>query len=105
MDDPKLQHGRLLARAMRIAGLDRDQIAGLTNRGVRTVSHWTAGQTMPSEEEKALLRARLGPYDRYPDLVEFAIRISQLTDDRADAVAGYYKKMLREQREGRSEVS
>jgi hypothetical protein len=58
---------------------------------------------MPTEEEKTLLRARVGPYDLYPDLVVFALHISELTEDRAETVSGYYKRHLREQREGRAD--
>lgn len=96
----KAEHGRLLARAMRIADLSRHQLADLTGRQVRTVTNWTTGATEPSEQEKAMLRSRVGPYDLYPDLVVFALHISGLTDDRADTVAGYYKRHVREQREG-----
>lgn len=100
----KLEHGRLLARGMRIADLSRQQVADLTNVQVRTVTNWTTGATEPSEREKSILRALVGPYDRYPDLVEFALRLSDLTEDRADTVAGYYKRQLREQREGHPDV-
>lgn len=100
----KVEHGRLLARAMRIKDLNRQDIADLTNMRVRTVTNWTSGGTEPSEKEKTLLRSLVGPYDRYPDLVEFALHTSRLTEDRADTVAGYYKRQLREQREGRSDV-
>lgn len=95
----KVEHGRLLARAMRIKDLKREDIAGLTNREVRTVTNWTTGGTEPTERERTLLRTLVGPYDRYPDLVEFALHTSELTEDRADTVAGYYKRHLREQRE------
>lgn len=96
----KVEHGRLLARAMRIADLSRQQVADLTGRQVRTVTNWTTGSTEPTEQEKSMLRAMVGPYDLYPDLVVFALHLSSLTDDRADTVAGYYKRHLREQLEG-----
>lgn len=100
----KSEHGKLLARAMRINDLTRQQVADLTNRQVRTVTNWTTGGTEPSEQEKTILRSLVGPYDRYPDLVEFALHTSDLTEDRAETVGGYYKRLLREQREGRHDL-
>lgn len=98
----KSEHGKLLGRAIRVRGLSRTTVADRANVKPRTVTNWTSGETMPSERERAALRALLGPYDLYADPVEVAIRSSELTEDRQDTVLGFYKRQLREQREGQT---
>lgn len=95
----KAEHGTLLKRAIGARGLSRQTVADYTNVNPRTVTNWTAGETMPSERERGALRTLLGPYDLYADPVEVAIRSSELTEDRQDTVLGFYKRQLREQRE------
>lgn len=98
----KQSHGRRLASAIGERGLSRQAVADATNRQVRTVTNWTMGETMPSEQERAALRRLLGPYDLEGDKVELAIRNSELTEDRQHAVLAAYHRQLREQREERS---
>ena len=93
----KQEHGRRLKSAMGLRGLSRDSIADVTGASARTVTNWTRGATMPSDGDRALLRAVLGSYDTEGDPVEAAVRASRLTEDRQYGVIGYYKRQLREQ--------
>lgn len=95
----KQEHGRRLKGAMSLRGLSREAIADITGSSARTVTNWTRGATMPSEGDRALLRAVLGSYDTEGDPVEAAVRASRLTEDRQYVVLGTYKRQLREQDE------
>lgn len=95
----KAQHGAKLRAAMAEQGYSRDTIADVTDVGVRTVTNWTTGKTMPSDTERAKLRRLLGTYDDPGDPVEAAIRRSELVEWRQDTVVGFYKRNLSEQRE------
>ena len=77
----------------------RTAIADMAGVNPRTVTNWTSGRTMPSEQERVLLRRVLGNYDDPGDPVEAAVRGSRLTDDRQYVVLGVYKRELREQDE------
>lgn len=91
------EHGRRLRDAMARKGLSRTTIADATNRGVRTVTNWTTGRTMPMPEDRAKLRRLMPGYDEDGDAVELAVRQSRLTEDRQYVVIGTYKRHLREQ--------
>lgn len=93
----KQEHGRRLKGAMSLRSLGREAISDATGVSARTVTNWTRGATMPSEGERAVLRALLGAYDTEGDPVEAAVRSSRLTEDRQYGVIGYYKRQLREQ--------
>lgn len=95
----KQEHGLRLKGAMSLRGMSRDAVADLAGVKPRTVTNWTSGATMPSEGEKALLRAALGAYDAPGDPVEAAVKASRLTEDRQYVVLGTYKRELREQDE------
>jgi transcriptional regulator with XRE-family HTH domain len=95
----KTEHGQRLRAAMAANGRDREFVADATGRGVRTVTNWTSGETMPSDRERAALRKLFPGYDTPGDPVEIAVRGSELTEDRQDTVLGFYKRQLREQRE------
>ena len=94
----KKQHGDRLRAAMASKGHDRQVIADAAGVGVRTVTNWTTGKTMPSPGERDVLRKLLGPYDAEGDQVEIAVRGSELHEWRQDAVLSFYKKNLHEQR-------
>jgi transcriptional regulator with XRE-family HTH domain len=94
----KREHGAALKTAMAVQGVDRQQIADATRVGVRTVTNWTTGTTMPSLREREVLHQVLGEYDRGGDPVEAAIRASELTEWRQDLVLSHYKRNLHEQR-------
>lgn len=97
----KAEHGRRLRAAMAShAGGNRTTVADAVGVGVRTVTNWTSGKTMPSERERVLLRRLLGPYDQAGDPVELAVRSSELIEWRQDAVVSTYKRHLHEQRQG-----
>lgn len=77
--------------------LNRQAIADATGVEVRTVTNWTSGQTMPSARELDVLHRILGEYDHGGDPVEAAVRGSELTEWRKDAVLSFYKRNLHEQ--------
>lgn len=97
-DDRKRRHGEQLARAMSLAGVGNQTVADATGSSVRTVTNWKTGRTMPSERERDVLRRLLGPYDLPGDPVEIAVRGSELSEWRQDAVLSFYKRNLHEQR-------
>lgn len=103
MDVNKDEHGRRLLAAMAAGRHDREALAKATGRGVRTITNWTSGRTMPTDAERRLLRDLLGDYDNPGDPVEVAVRGSELTEDRQYDVIGYYKRRLREQRDEQRE--
>ncbi len=94
----KQQHGLRLKAAMAARRLSRDVIADATGHKPRTVTNWTSGATMPSEQERIILRKLLGDYDNPGDPVEVAVRQSELHEWRQDAVLSTYKRNLHEQR-------
>jgi transcriptional regulator with XRE-family HTH domain len=94
----KAEHGKRLAAAMAARRKGRQEVADVTGRGVRTITNWTAGETMPSDTERAALRRLLGDYDNPGDPVEVAVRSSALMEWRQDAVLSVYKRNLHEQR-------
>lgn len=98
----KEEHARLLRQAMSEVGLSRQGLADATGKAYRSVGNWISETTttMPSDQDRVLLRKILGPYDQPGDPVEKAIQRSELTDDRQYEVIGFYKRKLREQREG-----
>ena len=93
----KAEHGTRLKTAMAAKGLDRVTVADYVGVGVRTVTNWTTGKTLPSDRERARLRGLLGPYDQAGDPVELAVRGSELIEWRQDAVISTYKRHLHEQ--------
>lgn len=93
----KAEHGRRLAAAMRAKGLKREVLADLTGKGVRTITNWTSGANMPTEQDRTQLRALLGDYDADGDLVQTAIRGCRLIKWRQDAVLSEYERHLYEQ--------
>lgn len=95
----KHEHGARLRAAMATRGMDRTLVADAAGVGVRTVTNWTTGKTMPSATERAALRQLLGEYDAEGDPVETAVKASRLTEDRQYVVLGVYKRELREQDE------
>lgn len=97
----KHEHAAMLRQAIsESADVSRQTIADATGRGYRTVSNWISESkpTMPSDKERAMLRRLLGPYDTPGDVVERAVRQSELIDWRQDAVLSVYKRNLHEQR-------
>jgi transcriptional regulator with XRE-family HTH domain len=94
----KKAHGAALKAAMAVRGLNRQAIADATGVEVRTVTNWTSGQTKPSPREYEVLHRILGQYDHGGDPVEAAVRGSELTEWRQDAVLSFYKRNLHEQR-------
>jgi transcriptional regulator with XRE-family HTH domain len=97
----KAEHGRRLKAAIGARGLAREDVALAANVKTRTVTNWTSGETMPNETQRIALRVLFPGYDDEGDLVERAVRHSELTEDRQDTVLGFYKRQLREQREER----
>lgn len=93
----KDEHARLLARAIRVRGLDRSTVANYANVKPRTVTNWTSGTTFPSERERDRLRSLLGPYDSEGDAVEVAVRMSGLEPFRQTRVILAYQEQLYEQ--------
>jgi hypothetical protein len=97
----KHEHAALLRRALEESTeLTRQTLADATGRSYRTVGNWISAKspTMPSGEERAMLRRLLGPYDSSGDAVERAIRRSELIEWRQDRVLSEYKRNLHEQR-------
>lgn len=94
----KHKHGAALKAAMAMQGMDRQVVADATGVAVRTVTNWTSGATLPSAREREVLRRLLGAYDHGGDPVENAVRSSELTEWRQDAVLSFYKRNLHEQR-------
>jgi transcriptional regulator with XRE-family HTH domain len=94
----KREHGSALKAAMARRGYDRSAIADATGVQVRTVTNWTSGTTMPDARERDVLHRILGEYDHEGDPVEAAVRGSELTEWRQDAVLSFYKRNLHEQR-------
>jgi transcriptional regulator with XRE-family HTH domain len=97
----KAEHAERLRAAMALRGFGRQVVADYVDVKVRTVTNWTTGTTMPDPTDRQLLRQLLGDYDHQGDAVERAIFASELTEDRAHTVVGFYKTKLREQRESR----
>ena len=93
----KVEHGRRLKAAMGSRGYDRQVVADATGVNKRTVTNWTSGSTMPSGLEREHLRRLLPGYDSQGDPVEVAVRSSELTEWRKDAVLSFYKRNLHEQ--------
>lgn len=93
----KQDHGKRLARAIGARGLSRTTVADHANVKPRTVTNWTTGATMPSEQERAALRDLLGPYDTEGDAVEVALASSPLEDFRRSRVLAVYQEQLHEQ--------
>lgn len=81
----------------------RKLVETATHVSYRTVGNWISEKkpTMPTDEQRQAIRDVLGQYDHDGDAVERAIFASELTDDRAHDVVGYYKRALRLQREER----
>lgn len=94
----KAEHGALLKAAMQTERVDRQAVADAAGVNTRTVTNWTSGTTMPSAREREVLRRILGEYDAQGDPVEKAVRRSELTEWRQDAVLSCYKRNLYEQR-------
>lgn len=97
----KQEHAAMLRAALEASpDVTRQTISDATGRGYRTVSNWISRKapTMPSGEERAMLRRLLGAYDSPGDAVEKAVRSSELIDWRQDAVLSVYKRNLHEQR-------
>jgi transcriptional regulator with XRE-family HTH domain len=94
----KREHGAALKAAMAKKGFNRQTVADATGVDVRTVTNWTTGQTKPSAREHDVLHRILGEYDHGGDPVEAAVRGSELTEWRQDAVLSFYKRNLHEQR-------
>lgn len=106
----KKWHAKRLREAIGGDPERRRLVSTATGKTYRAVGYWISetSPTMPSDKDRAAIREVLGHYDHDGDLVERTIFASELTDDRAYDVVGYYKKRLREQREsspGREEVS
>ena len=93
----KVEHGLKLKAAMARAGIDRTRVADFVDVGVRTVTNWTTGKTMPSARERVLLHDLLGEYDHAGDPVEVAIRQSDLAPFRQTKVIGFYQEQVYEQ--------
>ena len=51
----KQEHGTALKAAMARQGLDRQVVADAAGVGVRTVTNWTTGATLPSAREREVL--------------------------------------------------
>lgn len=97
--EDKAAHGAALRRAVAESSeVDRTVLEDVTGRGYRTITNWLNGKTMPSDEEKAILRKLLGEYEQPGDAVERAVRRSELIDWRQDKVLSEYKRNLHEQR-------
>lgn len=96
----KAEHGKRLRAAMGAARVDRRDVSEATGRGVRTVTNWTNGVTMPDGAELAALRKLFPGYDDPGDPVEVSVMNSELTEDRRYALLATYKRLLREQSEG-----
>lgn len=96
----KEEHASRLRAAMAARGMDRKDVSAATGRGVRTVTNWATGETLPGDAERASLRKLFPSYDDPGDAVEVAILGSALTEDRQYMLIGTYKRMLREQVEG-----
>lgn len=94
----KAEHGPLLKAAMARRSFGREVVADYVGVNKRTVTNWTTGATMPSEQERESLRRMLGPYDTQGDPVEVALAMSGLTDFRRSRVLAVYQEQLHEQR-------
>lgn len=94
----KAEHGKRLKAAIASKGIPKTEIADVVDRSLRTLTNWTSGHNMPNGRERVLLREMLGPYDSEGDAVEVALRSSELTEWRQDAVVSFYKRNLHEQR-------
>lgn len=94
----KREHGLRLKAAMAAQGFGRQTVADAAKVQPRTVTNWTSGQTMPSDAERARLRAMFPGYDSQGDPVEAALDQSELHEWRRDAVKSTYKRHLHEQR-------
>lgn len=98
--EAKQRHADLLRKAIDESPVSRQAVADATGRTYRTIGYWTSqtSPTMPSGEERVILRKLLGPYDSAGDPVERAVRQSELEEWRQDAVLSEYKRHLRDQR-------
>ena len=94
----KAEHGKRLREAMASTGKSRTDVALVLGANVKTVTNWRGGVTMPSAEDRAILRRMFPGYDAQGDPVEVALRGSELTEWRQDAVLSTYKRNLHEQR-------
>lgn len=97
----KETHGRLLRRAMAERGLSNELVADATGVGVRTVSNWRNGVTLPDDAKAVSLRRLLGDYDQADGVseVETAVRRSPLIKWRQDTVIATYERNLYEQQQ------
>lgn len=93
----KEAHGNRLRAVMAARGMSNEVLADAVGVGKKTVYNWRAGNTMPSDADRAKLRGILGAYDAEGDPVEVAVRSSRLTEWRQDAVVSFYKRNLHEQ--------
>lgn len=84
---------------MAARGLDRAAVADAVDKGVRTITNWTTGGTLPDDADRAKLRRLFPGYDDPGDQVEVAVMSSALTEDRKYVLIGRYKQLLREQSE------
>lgn len=101
----KDEHGSRLRAAMARRGHERRDVAEAVRRGVRTVTNWTTGQTLPDAVAREALRQLYPGYDDPGDGVELAVMASDLTEDRKYVLLGTYKRLLREQREGGAAIA
>lgn len=84
--------------------VSNEAVAEAVEASVRTVGNWrkVEGGTMPSDRDRAKLRILFPGYDAPGDSVELAVRGSTLTEDRQYELLGTYKRLLREQGEGKA---
>lgn len=97
----KEEHARLLRAAINARGLHAQEVGDAVGTSKRTVGNWISrtSPTMPSARDRAALRKVLGDYEADAgDPVEAAVRRSELTEWRQDAVLSFYKRNLHEQR-------
>lgn len=81
-------------------GLTSVTLADMVPTTTRTVGNWISRKkpSMPRDTDLARLRAILGDYDAPGDMVETAVRRSELIEWRQDTVIAFYKRNLHEQR-------
>lgn len=83
-------------------------LAAAVGLGARQIRNYENGTSHAGPGIREQFRKLLGDFAYPGDPVEQAVFASELTEDRAHMVVGYYKTKLREQREstpGREEVS
>lgn len=96
----KHEHADRLREAISLNGRGtRQLIADATGRTYRTVGNWISetNPTLPTPEERAIIRRILGPYDAAGDQVERAIEESPLVRWRRRDVLTTYERHLHEQ--------